>query len=134
MNRIIKFRVWDGREMSLPTSDAWFKLKNGEIELPKDYIIMQYTGLKDKNGVEIYEGDIIEYDDHSNKPSFRNTALVEYEPQYASYQIISGDLTDRRSVVVLWAFDSIIKSNAVVIGNFYESLLSDYQQKIKEIK
>jgi len=72
MNREIKFRVWHPvLKQMLPNiqnhigNDSWAfgnLLKNGEVE------VMQYTGLKDKNGVEIYEGDIIDYGCNRFKP------------------------------------------------------------------
>jgi uncharacterized phage protein (TIGR01671 family) len=68
--REIKFRVWDGDAMydatdypdyTLDTFTTVHKMKPEYRRLLDRFTLMQYTGLKDRNGREIYEGDIVRW-------------------------------------------------------------------------
>lgn len=82
MNREIKFRCWDKERKEWL---SYFELgKNGaitcyEINETQNLIIQQFTGLLDKNGKEIYEGDIVKYECGCSDGSvYKKIASVEY--------------------------------------------------------
>lgn len=123
MSREIKFRAWLKEEkkiVNVETIDFTDKsiqyLEKSEIINAyllrrvsfDDVELMQYTGIKDKNGKEVYEGDIVILNDAEEE----NRCVVKYK--YGSYILIDGDLREDLSNVESHKF-------LEVVGNIYEN-------------
>ena len=91
--REIKFRVWDiGSQKMRLVKEISFRLDyvediDGAVsgitvqtddgdEACLNFILMQYTGLKDKNGKEIYEGDVLQSDVQGYEGDYSNGIIV----------------------------------------------------------
>lgn len=106
-NREIKFRVYNGTEFISPdyidrAGVAWWR----EDSIPTNSkLIEQFTGLYDKDGKEIYEGDIIECQPFCLKVIWVNN--------YARFMLDTG--------VSYVPFEYPSTSNFTIVGNIHEN-------------
>ena len=116
--REIKFRAWEVQTkrmldwnyfMNIST-DYLFGRNGNSIMIP-----MQYTGIKDKNGKEVYEGDIVDYEDTHNIDD-SGIQVIGWDSENAGFG---------RRYLGEQEFDatcfSEVVTNFEVIGNIYEN-------------
>lgn len=118
---IPKFRAWDKvfKEMvqvnALVLDEQVVKVtyKNGNVakEDMEEYKLMQSTGIKDLNGIEIFEGDIVDYKGRK--------AIVSWSGSYASfiYRFVD-ELNKRKSE---WSPLYLSYYHFEVVGNKFEN-------------
>lgn len=124
--REIKFRAWDEDGHMVPQPFLLKFFKDGHIVLFEEdgtfgrvgsaiIRLMQYTGLKDKNGKEIYEGDVVICTfSGSNEINFvQQTGQVCFDEEGCDYNIMNGD----RFFCAFGLKGAIYE----VIGNVYEN-------------
>ena len=120
---IPNFRAYDGGslnrmyqpdEVMVGGGDIWIIDEDsvaGDWIVNNDLHLMQSTGLKDKNGKEIFEGDILDYKGRK--------ALVRWHGSYASFIYRFVDELQKRNTE--WKLLYLAYMKCEIIGNIYEN-------------
>ena len=147
--REFKFRAWDEQNKIMHNEvefmrsgterNDWILFKSDKQKLEQGNVLnnpyfqqqiklMQYTGLKDKNGVEIYEGDIVVYDDTPyNAHTSILTGIIKMENLSFKLISIKPDSLGYRKMLI--GNDDFFNVKSKVIGNIYEN-----PELLKELK
>jgi uncharacterized phage protein (TIGR01671 family) len=124
--REIKFRAWDKRFKKMEYGGGALLLRINEKDFTEP---MQYTGLTDRNGKEIYEGDIVQsgkYNKVKRKPTPSIVFLMETHAEF-QHKWNEGSICNKSGEFwmnePLWkiACSMTIKPRCEVIGNIYEN-------------
>jgi uncharacterized phage protein (TIGR01671 family) len=129
MNREIKFRIWnatikyfvqniEGGVASFTLSNLTDYLQRNSIVNIDGFVFPQYTGLKDVNRKEIYEGDIVEvrsYEDWNDEDGFNVTYIVGWCKRHVGFRGF------KRKMIDLGYSGHGLPEPIKVIGNIFEN-------------
>lgn len=118
MTRELKFRAWHPAEKKMwsdvgvdDCGNAILDTRNRGLQYLKgESVVMQYTGLKDKNGKEIYEGDVLA------TPGEANAVVIFVKGSFCGKEINGWDPMN-----AVFPLAGIITLDIEIVGNIYEN-------------
>jgi len=120
--REFKFRAWDKTNQIMESPAQWLAVEfNGNLintavgkrAVRHDYVIMQSTGMTDSDGVEIFEGDMVQTD------GLKSILTIVWDKETLSFRLVGGPfnliMATRQQSTILG------KRRLTVIGNKFEN-------------
>jgi len=108
MSRIYKFRAWEKTDSIMITPFSFGSINAGDDYGGSHWEVMQYTGILDSGGREIYEGDIVRFTDG-------RISTVVWDAEMYSFQFsVSKYVADQEA-------GSVRNGEVTLIGNIYEN-------------
>jgi uncharacterized phage protein (TIGR01671 family) len=120
MNRNVKFKVWDGVDyISQPFNLS--DIQKGNIQFSDNCVVLQFTGLQDRNNDDIYEGDLLKWNTRDGSV----VGQVVWEQQACAFWFKWHDGAYHRYKELCrtsYSDDEVYKNeNIEVVGNMYEN-------------
>jgi uncharacterized phage protein (TIGR01671 family) len=140
--RELKFRVWNGMKMEYDVMVGKFgtfyvnpmdgqgldpndsaSLTSCNTKYPENIPVMQCTGLKDKSGKDIYEGDKFKYTTHSRSTMIDFIGSVAWDNQGSCWGYYSNHQSGNLKAFCSWdEIEYDLLPHIEVVGNIYEKL------------
>ena len=123
--RQIKFRAWDKEDSIYKYPDLWDQ--SMPFNWHKFYILEQFTGLTDKNGKDIYEGDLVKVENWNYKYKCNKCGHVEAGSAIGDVQWQNEDYYDTgsrsiaRFVISIISTEIELSEDCEVVGNIHEN-------------